>query len=122
MTTSFCMISRSNSSERETVLAGKAEFAPTAWTVIVKAREKDSPSCMQAMDALCRVYWYPVYAFIRRQGYSSADAQDFTQELLAQLMSPAGLARVDRRKGRFRRSSVRCQCHLIFGIRFCSQA
>jgi RNA polymerase sigma-70 factor (ECF subfamily) len=93
--------------------AGAADFAPTAWTLIVKAREKDSPSCLAAMDALCRAYWYPVYAFLRRQGCDSADAQDLTQELLAGLMSPDGLTRVDREKGRFRSYMLGAAKHLL---------
>ena len=92
---------------------GAAEFAPTAWTLIVKARGKDSTSCLAAMDALCRAYWYPVYAFLRRQGCDSADAQDLTQDLLAELMSPVGLARVDRHKGRFRSYMLGAAKHLL---------
>jgi RNA polymerase sigma-70 factor (ECF subfamily) len=92
---------------------GASAFQPTAWTLIVKAQEKDSPSCLQAMDGLCRSYWYPVYAFIRRQGFGCADAQDLTQELLAGLMSTTGLARVDRGKGRFRSYMLGAVKHLL---------
>jgi RNA polymerase sigma-70 factor (ECF subfamily) len=98
---------------RDPEAGGAAKFEPTAWTMIVKARERDSPSCLQAIDGLCRAYWYPVYAFIRRQGHSSADAQDLTQELLAGLMSPSGLARVDRQKGRFRSYMLGAAKHLL---------
>ena len=87
---------------RDSERGGRGEFAPTAWTVIVKAQQTDSPSYLQAMDGLCRAYWYPVYAYIRRRGYSGADAQDCAQELLSSLITPAGLANVDRQKGRFR--------------------
>jgi len=98
---------------RDPDAGGAHEFVPTAWTMIVKARDKDSPSCLQAMDGLCRHYWYPVYAFIRRQGVPSADAQDVTQELLAGLMSLEGLARVDRGKGRFRSYMLGAAKHLL---------
>jgi RNA polymerase sigma-70 factor (ECF subfamily) len=98
---------------RDPDAGGASDFVPTAWTVIVKAQERDSPSCLQAMDGLCRSYWYPVYAFIRRQGLGSADAQDLTQELLAGLMSPDGLARVDRRRGRFRSYMLGAVKHLL---------
>jgi len=98
---------------RDPRAGGAAEFAPTAWTLIVKAQEKDSPSCRAAMDALCRAYWYPVYAFLRRQGCESADAQDLTQELLAGLMSAEGLARLDRQKGRFRSYMLGAAKHLL---------
>jgi DNA-directed RNA polymerase specialized sigma24 family protein len=98
---------------RDPHAGGAAEFEPTAWTLIVKAQDRDSPSCLQAMDGLCRAYWYPVYAFMRRQGFASADAQDLTQELLAGLMSAPGLARVDRQKGRFRSYMLGAAKHLI---------
>jgi RNA polymerase sigma-70 factor (ECF subfamily) len=98
---------------RSPALGGAAEFVPTAWTLIVKAQQKDSPSCLQAMDTLCRAYWYPVYAFFRRQGCDSADAQDLTQELLTDLMSPTGLARVDRKRGRFRSYMLGAAKHLL---------
>jgi RNA polymerase sigma-70 factor (ECF subfamily) len=98
---------------RDPGAGGAAQFEPTAWTRIVQARKPTSAACLQAMDALCRSYWYPVYAFIRRQGYPSADAQDLTQELLADLISPAGLARVDREKGRFRSYMLGAAKHLL---------
>jgi RNA polymerase sigma-70 factor (ECF subfamily) len=98
---------------RNPAAGGSAEFTATAWTLILKAKEEDASSCLQAMDHLCRSYWYPVYAFVRRQGYNSADAQDVTQELLAGLMSPAGLARVDRGKGRFRSYMLGAAKHLL---------
>lgn len=98
---------------RDPDAGGAAQFEPTAWTLIVKAQDRHSPSCTQAMDRLCRSYWYPVYVFIRRQGFGSADAQDLTQELLAGLMSAEGLARVDRQKGRFRSYMLGAAKHLI---------
>ena len=56
----------------------------------------------EALEALCRTYWYPLYAYIRRRGYAAPEAQDLTQEFLARLLGSNGLATVDRRKGRFR--------------------
>ncbi|PYJ56548.1 MAG: RNA polymerase subunit sigma-24, partial [Verrucomicrobia bacterium] len=60
---------------------------------------------MQARDALarlCRTYWYPLYAYVRRQGHSPHDAQDLTQEFFARLLAKNYLGDVDRSKGRFR--------------------
>lgn len=98
---------------RDPNAGGAREFIPTAWTMILKAKKEDASSCLEAMDHLCRAYWYPVYAFVRRQGYTSMDAQDVTQELLAGLMSPAGLARVERGRGRFRSYMLGAVKHLL---------
>jgi RNA polymerase sigma-70 factor (ECF subfamily) len=98
---------------RDPHAGGANAFEPTAWTMILKAKQDDASSCLQAMDHLCRSYWYPVYAFVRRQGYTGADAQDVTQELLAGLMSPDGLARVDRGRGRFRSYVLGAAKHLL---------
>lgn len=54
------------------------------------------------MEKLCRVYWLPLYTFIRRQGESPHDAQDLTQEFFARLLEKDFLCSVDQSKGRFR--------------------
>jgi RNA polymerase sigma-70 factor (ECF subfamily) len=54
------------------------------------------------MESLCRAYWYPLYAYVRRQGQSPHDAQDLTQEFFARLLAKEWLASADREKGRFR--------------------
>lgn len=79
-----------------------AQFAPTRWTMVLSAGDPTSPRAASALNALCRAYWYPLYAFIRRQGYAPADAQDLTQEFFARLLAQNWVARADRRKGRFR--------------------
>lgn len=56
----------------------------------------------QALETLCRTYWYPLYAYIRRRGYAAPEAQDLTQDFLARLLATNGLASADRHKGRFR--------------------
>ena len=79
-----------------------AWFGTTQWTVVLSARREASSRATQALDILCRTYWYPLYAYIRRRGYAAPEAQDLTQEFLARLLASKGLASVDRRKGRFR--------------------
>jgi RNA polymerase sigma-70 factor (ECF subfamily) len=54
------------------------------------------------MSALCQAYWYPLYAFVRRQGHSAADAQDLTQEFFARLLRSHYVAAADPKRGRFR--------------------
>jgi RNA polymerase sigma factor (sigma-70 family) len=77
-------------------------FATTQWSVVLAARGEDSPQAAAALARLCRIYWYPLYAFIRRRGYSPHDAQDLTQEFFYRLLDKRYLHAVDYRKGRFR--------------------
>src|SRR3974390_1810348 len=81
---------------------GHAVFAPTRWTQILLAREGKSTKAQKALNELCQSYWYPLYAFIRRSGYTREDAQDLVQEFFARLLSGDWLAQVDESKGRFR--------------------
>ena len=78
-----------------------AQFAETHWSLVLAARTT-SPEAAAALAGLCQAYWYPLYAFVRRQGHSPHDAQDLTQEFFARLLAKNYLADVDRAKGRFR--------------------
>jgi DNA-directed RNA polymerase specialized sigma24 family protein len=77
-------------------------FATTHWSVVLAARDPDSPRAAEALEELCRAYWYPLYAYVRRQGYSPEDAQDLTQEFFARLLAKGYLTAVHREKGKFR--------------------
>jgi len=77
-------------------------FTPTHWSVVVAAGRSDSTHARVALEKLCRAYWPPIYAFVRRQGHNPHDAQDLTQEFFARLLGKNYLADVDRAKGRFR--------------------
>lgn len=79
-----------------------AAFSTTHWSVVLKAGQASTPQTQRALEELCRVYWYPLYAYVRRRGYSASDAQDLTQEFFARLLERHWLARADRAKGRFR--------------------
>jgi RNA polymerase sigma factor (sigma-70 family) len=81
---------------------GGGGFVPTHWTVVVAARSGDSPEARDALEKLCRAYWPPIYAFIRRQGYGPHDAQDLTQGFFARLLEKNCIADADRSRGRFR--------------------
>jgi len=88
---------------------GKARLRPTAahfsnthWTVVLSARDPEGAQSREALEKLCRAYWPPLYAFIRRQGQSPHDAQDLTQAFFARLFEKDYLQAVDRQKGRFR--------------------
>src|SRR3954447_21490122 len=77
-------------------------FASTHWSVVRLAARQDTTRARQALSTLCESYWYPLYAYVRRQGHSPHDAQDLTQEFFAQLLATNSLARLDESKGRFR--------------------
>jgi RNA polymerase sigma-70 factor (ECF subfamily) len=77
-------------------------FATTHWSLVLSARAADTPSAREALAELCRVYWYPLYAYVRRRGHDHDRAQDLTQEFFARLLEKNGLASVDKGRGRFR--------------------
>ena len=77
-------------------------FATTHWSVVLAAGETDSSKAPEAMAQLCRTYWYPLYAYVRRKGYDSHEAQDLTQEFFARLLARNYLSVADRNKGKFR--------------------
>ena len=77
-------------------------FATTHWSVVLTAGGNDSPASREALENLCRIYWYPLYAYLRRRGYTEHDAQDLTQGFFAHLLKRDSLQRVAREKGRFR--------------------
>ena len=66
--------------------AGPGVFATTHWSVVLAAGRGDAPQAQASLEKLCQTYWLPLYAYVRRQGHSPADAQDFTQEFFARLL------------------------------------
>jgi RNA polymerase sigma-70 factor (ECF subfamily) len=88
---------------RETdALRGADQFTTTHWSVVLAAGQESSPEAAQALAELCRSYWYPLYAYVRRKGYAVADAQDLTQEFFARFLEKNYAGAVDRQKGKFR--------------------
>src|SRR5437762_12193403 len=80
---------------------GAIAFTTTQWSVVLDA-QGESPSAQQALEKLCRTYWWPLYGFVRRQGYSPEEAQDLTQGFFAMLLERRDLDAVRREKGRLR--------------------
>lgn len=74
----------------------------TRWSVVLAAGDASSPQAELALETLCRTYWYPLYAYLRRMGRSHEDAQDLTQSFLASLLEKQRLRQVHPAKGRFR--------------------
>jgi DNA-directed RNA polymerase specialized sigma24 family protein len=77
-------------------------FAETHWSLVLRAQERSAPFAVDALEHLCRTYWFPLYGFVRRQGYDAATAQDHTQEFFARFTHKNCLDHVDRTKGKFR--------------------
>jgi len=78
-------------------------FAKTQWTLVLAAGEgSDRPEARAALAELCRTYWYPLYAYVRRRGYPLHEAEDLTQEFFSLLLERNWLAGVRPEKGRFR--------------------
>ena len=70
-----------------------ARFVTTHWSVVLVAGRTDSTRAQNALARLCQTYWYPLYAYVRRRGHSSHDAQDLTQEFFARVLEHRWLAR-----------------------------
>jgi len=89
------------SSANDSAPPGAREFHTTHWSLVLRA-QGDSLNAEAALARLCHTYWYPLYAFVRRQGHSPHDAQDLTQEFFARLLAKDWLANVARERGKFR--------------------
>lgn len=82
--------------------SGHGPFATTQWSIVLAAGHADTPASRQALERLYAIYWYPLYAFVRRSGFNPTDAEDLTQAFFVRLIDKRDLAAVDRARGRFR--------------------
>lgn len=82
--------------------AASPVFPATRWTLILDLRSGDARSAGRALEELCRLYWYPVYAFIRRQGAGAEDAEDLTQGFFARLLERGDFLTAEQEKGKLR--------------------
>jgi RNA polymerase sigma factor (sigma-70 family) len=80
---------------------GAIAFTTTHWSVVLEA-QGESPAAQEALEKLCRIYWRPIYSFVRRQGAGTEDAEDLTQGFFAQLLERRSLSAVRKEKGRLR--------------------
>ena len=88
-------------------------FATTHWSVVVSAGRRDTPRSRQALEQLCQTYWYPLYAYARRRGYSPHDAEDVTQGFFARLLRHQSVVAVDPAKGKFRSFLLASMNHFL---------
>jgi RNA polymerase sigma factor (sigma-70 family) len=77
-------------------------FPRTRWSLVLAATQKNSSESAAALESLCRAYWYPLYAYVRRCGQPPHDAQDLTQEFFCRLLEKRWLDSADREKGKLR--------------------
>jgi RNA polymerase sigma-70 factor (ECF subfamily) len=89
--------------EQSSLFSGNRQwFTTTHWSVVLAAREGSAQGAQEALESLCRGYWPPIYAFIRRRGHGPDDALDLTQEFFARLLEKHYLEAADPSTGRFR--------------------
>lgn len=86
-----------------------SRFPSTCWSWVAAAGKAEHPASREALEGLCRAYWRPIYALIRRRGYQPGDAADLTQDYFARLLDGRLLRAADRDKGSFR-TLLRTDC------------
>ena len=79
-----------------------SRFATTHWSVVRAAGKTSSPHYKEALGTLCQTYWFPLYAFLRRQGHNSNQAEEYTQAFFTRLLEKRGLRLADSKRGKFR--------------------
>ena len=79
-----------------------SSFDTTQWTMVVAAGDSQHPGSSAALEDLCHAYWYPLYVYLRRRGYSQEEAEDVVQGFFTQLLDKKYLRAADRERGRFR--------------------
>jgi RNA polymerase sigma factor (sigma-70 family) len=114
-----CNCSQSTQVPSRTPTSNKMErphlpvFVTTRWSVVLSAGHGDTTDGSAALENLCRTYWYPLYAYVRRRGHSPEDAQDLTQEFFARLLKGNWVERADPHKGKFRSFLLSVMNHFL---------
>ncbi len=88
-------------------------FGSTHWSAVLAAGQPGSPRAAAAMEELCRSYWYPLYAYVRRRGYRVEEAQDLTQSFFAGMIENRWLKSADPQRGRFRSFLLGAMNHFL---------
>ena len=94
-------------------MPGAEQFNTTHWSVVLLAGQSQAPQADAALEKLCRTYWNPLYAYVRRQGHSPHDAQDLTQEFFARLLEKRYLKLATQERGRFRSFLLKSLKHFL---------
>ena len=97
----------------QSALGGVGRFATTHWSVVRSAGRPDSVHYRQALETLCRTYWFPLYAYLRRHGYGAEAAEEHTQAFFARLLEKRGLRLADPARGKFRSFLLAALKHFV---------
>ncbi|MDB6136134.1 MAG: hypothetical protein JWM59_4377 [Verrucomicrobiales bacterium] len=92
---------------------GGGDFNTTHWSAVFLAGQSQAPGAGTALENLCRTYWPPLYAYVRRQGHSPHDAQDLTQDFFARLLEKKYLRLASEEHGRFRSFLLKSMKHFL---------
>ena len=92
----------SGKSAKNFSVSGAGRFATTHWSVVLQAGQPKAPGYQQALETLCRSYWFPLYAYLRRHGYSNQQAEDYTQAFFCRILEKKVLSMADSKRGKFR--------------------
>ncbi len=88
-------------------------FATTRWTIVLNAADRSTPQSDRALEEICRIYWFPLYVYIRRRGHSPESAEDLVQEFFRQLLEHNWIKDIDRKKGKLRAFLVTALKHFL---------
>jgi len=100
----------------------RADFPETRWSVVIAAGQVGEPIGKNALAELCCLYWYPIFAHLRRGGRSATEAQDLTQAFFLHILERGALRRADQLKGSFRGFLIGCLKHFESNERERAQA
>ena len=107
---------------KESNSAGTSRFATTHWTVVLAAGQPGTSRYQQALETLCRTYWFPLYAYLRRCGHDTHNAEEHTQAFFARLLEKGGLRLADPKRGKFRSFLLAALKHFLADERDRTQA
>lgn len=79
-----------------------SNFKGTRWSLVFKAQNNENPMAQKALNELCEIYWYPIYAYIRRRGFNPVETEDLTQSYFASLLAREYLDKADKERGKLR--------------------
>jgi RNA polymerase sigma-70 factor (ECF subfamily) len=88
-------------------------FATTRWSLVLLAGDRERAGSADALSSLCQLYWYPLYAFVRRQGHKPEDAADLTQGFFTRFLERNDVAAARQERGRFRSYLLACMKHYL---------
>ena len=92
----------SNKSRHNIAPSNRPRFATTHWSIVLAAGKSSSPHQKHALETLCKDYWFPLYAYLRRRGYDTHQAEDHTQAFFAHILEKHDLQTADPKYGKFR--------------------